>query len=316
MDIIIIAEIIGSQLSQATLSTITAAQAIGGAIDMLVVGDLTSSSLSRMQQVLGIRKIKALSAPEYAHISHEHLAHLIHAAIQAYSHVIAPSTHFGKNILPRLAALADIQAVSDVTEIIGPTHFKRPVYAGNAVAEIEDPQPRHYLTVRPAVFSPVASSGGTAELEMVSHSMTTSPRVSNYVGQVLTQSLRPDLQSAKCVVSFGRGIGSKDNVIAIEKLADKLGAAIGASRAAVDAGFAPNDYQVGQTGKIIAPELYFAIGISGAVQHLAGIKDAKTIVAINKDPEAPIFKIADFGIIGDLFQIVPELTDKIDGNIK
>lgn len=322
MPVLVIAEFLENALSPATLSCMTAAAQLGaelGAeVDIVAVGGLNDSQINSLQSVDGIHKIYHYSddsAPPLntAPIAPEYLAQIIHPLALNYSHVLAAATQWGKNLLPRLAALADIQAVSDVTQILGADHYIRPVYAGNALAEFQDTQPRHYLTIRSSAFPAAVtnSSVNPAEWERTPARRTESLRCGEFVDQTLTKSARPELQSAARVVSFGRGIGSKDNVALIEQLADRLGAAIGASRAAVDAGYAPNDYQVGQTGKIIAPDLYIAVGISGAVQHLAGIKDAKTIVAINKDADAPIFKIADFGLVGDLFEILPEFMAKI-----
>ncbi len=319
MSVLVIAEFLEDTVSPATLSCLTAAAQLSGGVDLVAVGGLNDSQINSLQSVDGAHKIYHYfddSAPRLNTdpIAPEYLAQIIHPLALNYSHVLAAATQWGKNLLPRLAALADIQAVSDVTQILGANHYIRPVYAGNALAEFQDTQPRHYLTIRSSAFPAAVtanSSVNPTELERGLAQRAESLRCSEFVNQTLTKSARPELQSAARVVSFGRGIGSKDNVALIEQLADRLGAAIGASRAAVDSGYAPNDYQVGQTGKIIAPDLYIAVGISGAVQHLAGIKDAKTIVAINKDSDAPIFKIADFGLVGDLFEILPEFTAKM-----
>jgi electron transfer flavoprotein alpha subunit len=309
MAILILAEHNNSSLKPSTLATIGAAKKIGGDIHVLVAGANCASVADAASKAEGVGKVLLADAPELEHGLAENVAPLLVDLAKNYSHVLAPSGTYGKNILPRAAALLDVQQISDISAVVDADTFDRPVYAGNAIATVKSSDKIKLITVRGTNFDGVAASGGSASVEKISGKGASG--LSTFAGISVTKSDRPELTSAKIVVSGGRGVGSKENFAIIEKLADKLGAAMGASRAAVDAGFVPNDYQVGQTGKVVAPELYMAIGISGAIQHLAGMKDSKTIVAINKDADAPIFAIADYGLVGDLFQIVPELESKL-----
>lgn len=305
MTVLVIAELIEGKMTPATLSTVTAAMQIGGEVHMLFAGPG-----SEMQAVEGVAKNLACDDHAMCHGMAENIAPLIAKLVKdgGYSHVLAPATSFGKNVLPRAAALCDSQQISDIIGVVTPDTFTRPIYAGNAIATVKSSDIVKFITVRSTAFGQAAFGGGATTEKVAS---TGDIGLSSFVGAELTKSDRPELTAAKIVVSGGRGLGSGENFKIIEALADKLGAAIGASRAAVDAGYVPNDYQVGQTGKNVAPQLYIAVGISGAIQHLAGMKDSKVIVAINKDPDAPIFGVADYGLVGDLFQIVPELTQKI-----
>ncbi len=309
MSILIVAEHDNTNIKSATLSTIGAAMQIGGDIDILVAGSNCDEAASAAAQIAGISKIIKADAPHLEHQSAEELAPIIVDLASNYSHILTPATTFGKNILPRAAALLDVQQISDIISVESPDTFKRPVYAGNAIATVRSSDSIKLITVRTTTFDAPNASGGNASVE--DYSVGKALNLSKFVKQEFSVSERPELTSAKIVVSGGRGVGSKENFKIIEALADKLGAAIGASRAAVDAEFVPNDYQVGQTGKIVAPDLYIAIGISGAIQHLAGMKDSKVIVAINKDEDAPIFSIADYGLVADLFDVVPELEGKL-----
>ncbi len=261
-------------------------------------------------KVAGVSKVLLADAPIYGHPLAEGLTPLIVSLAKDYTHVLMSATTTGKNIMPRVAVLLDVAMLSDISKVVDANTFVRPIYAGNALATVESRDPIKIITVRSTGFEAAATEGGSASVETVA--AADDPGLSSFVRQELTQSERPELTSAKIVVSGGRGMGSGDNFALLEKVADKLGAAVGASRAAVDAGFVPNDYQVGQTGKVVAPELYIAVGISGAIQHLAGMKDSKVIVAINKDEEAPIFQIADYGLVADLFQALPELAETLD----
>ena len=306
MSILVIAEHDKQGLKASTLNTIAAAAAIGGEIDVLVAGEGCVSVAEVCASVAGVTRVKLADAAHYADQCAENLAALVAQHASDYTHVLAPATTFGKNFMPRVAALLDVAQISDIVAIESADTFVRPIYAGNALATVQSADPIKVITVRTTGFE-AAGQGGAASVELVSGASDLG--LSRLVGRELTKSERPELAGARIIVSGGRGLGSGDNYHAhLEPLADKLGAALGASRAAVDAGYVPNDYQVGQTGKIVAPELYIAIGISGAIQHLAGMKDSKIIVAINKDPEAPIFQVADYGLVADLFQVVPELT--------
>lgn len=310
MSVLVIAEHDHSSLKSATLNAITAAQKCGGDVHVLVAGRNAGGAASDAQKCTGVAKVLHADSDQFAHLLPEALASFIADLAKNYKYVVAPATSFGRNVLPRVAALLDVQQISDVIEIVSADTFRRPVYAGNAILTVQSSDAIKLLTVRGTAFSACAQDGA-APVEAVTSSAT---NLSEFVSQELTKSERPELTAAKIVVSGGRGVGSAENFKSIiETLADAMGAAVGASRAAVDSGFAPNDYQVGQTGKVVAPELYMAIGISGAIQHLAGMKDSKTIVAINKDPDAPIMAIADYGLVGDLHQIVPELMQKLRG---
>jgi len=306
---LVIAEHDNATLKSATLNTVAAAHKIGGEIHVLVAGHHADGAAQAAAQIAGIAKVVHADAAHLASPTAENLAALIVGLADTYSHILLPATGFGKNVAPRIAALLDVAQVSDIIAVESPDTFVRPIYAGNAFATVQSKDPKKVITVRATGFDAAVASGGSATIETVP-----SPADSGLVevlGQELTKSDRPELTSARVVISGGRGLQKGENFKMLEALADKLHAAIGASRAAVDAGYVPNDYQVGQTGKIVAPELYIAIGISGAIQHLAGMKDSKVIVAINKDPEAPIFQIADYGLVGDLFEIVPQLTAEL-----
>ena len=307
MTILVIAEHDNASLSGATLNAVTAAAKIGGEIHILVAGANCGAVAEQAAKVAGVAKVRVADAAQYGDQTAENLAALIVANASGYSHILAAATSNGKNTLPRVAALLDVAQISEITSVVDADTFVRPIYAGNALATVKSSDATKVITVRTTGFDAVASSGGSAAVE----SITAGPDLgqSKLISRELTKSARPELGAAKIIVSGGRGLGSGENYHKLlEPLADKLGAAMGASRAAVDAGFVPNDYQVGQTGKIVAPQLYIAIGISGAIQHLAGMKDSKVIVAINKDPDAPIFQVADYGLVADLFTAVPELT--------
>jgi electron transfer flavoprotein alpha subunit len=309
MAVLVIAEHDNKNIKPATLNTITAARKIGSDVHLLVAGSNMDGAITAAGKIHGIAKVLKASAPELEHQLAENVAPVIVDLAGSYTHILAPATTTGKNIMPRVAALLDVQQISDISAVIDADTFERPVYAGNAVATVKSSDAKKIITVRGTGFDAVEAEGGNPVVEDVAAKGDSG--LSGFVGQALSKSERPELTAAKIVVSGGRGVGSAENFAIIEKLADKLGAAVGASRAAVDAGYVPNDYQVGQTGKVVAPELYMAIGISGAIQHLAGMKDSKVIVAINKDEEAPIFQVADYGLVGDLFQIVPELEGKL-----
>jgi electron transfer flavoprotein alpha subunit len=309
MAILILADHDGKQVRKATLNTVAAAQKIGGDIHVLVAGSNCGDAAKSASAVAGVAKVLHADAPQLGEELAENVAALVVALAKSYSHVLAPATSSGKNILPRAAALSDCQQISEIIAVEAPDTFVRPIYAGNALATVKSKDAIKFITVRTTGFDAVAATGGSAAVEKVDAPADSG--LSSFVGREVQKSERPELTSARIVVSGGRGMGSGDNFKLLEPLADKLNAAMGASRAAVDAGFVPNDWQVGQTGKIVAPELYIAIGISGAIQHLAGMKDSRVIVAINKDEEAPIFQVADYGIVGDLFKVVPELVEEL-----
>ena len=306
MACLVIAEHDNGTLKAATRNTVTAARKIGGDIHVLVAGHGAEAAAKAAAQVAGVGKVLLADASHLGEFLAENVAALVVSIAKGYSHILAPSTSNGKNIAPRVAALLDVQQISDIIAVESPDTFVRPIYAGNALATVKSKDAIKVITVRTTGFDAAAASGGSASIEKVS--APGDAGLSSFVGREVSKSERPELTAAKIIVSGGRGMGSGENFKIIEALADKLGAAVGASRAAVDAGFVPNDYQVGQTGKIVAPELYVAVGISGAIQHLAGMKDSKIIVAINKDEEAPIFQIADYGLVADLFQALPELA--------
>lgn len=305
MGILVIAEHDNQNLKAATLNTIAAAAKIGGDVNVLVAGAACSAVGQQVAAISGVTKVLVVEGAQYENQTAENLANLIVANAPSFSHVIAPATTFGKNLLPRVAALLDVAQISEITGVVSADTFVRPIYAGNAMATVQSADAIKVITVRTTAFDAPAA-GNSAPVETLAAGAD-SGQVT-LVGRELTKSERPELGAAKIIVSGGRGLGSGENYhTLLEPLADKLGAALGASRAAVDAGFVPNDYQVGQTGKIVAPQLYLAVGISGAIQHLAGMKDSKIIVAINKDPDAPIFQVADYGLVGDLFEVVPQL---------
>ncbi|MBL8472585.1 MAG: FAD-binding protein [Rhodocyclaceae bacterium] len=309
MTVLVIAEHDGALLKSATLNTISAAAKLGGDIHVLVAGAGCGAAAAAAAQVAGVAKVLLADAAHYQDQGAENLAALVLAQAGAYTHLLLPATSFGKNIAPRVAAKLDVAQISDIVSVEAADTFVRPIYAGNALATVKSSDGVKVITVRSTAFE-AAGQGGSAPVEAIAAGPDLG--LSRLVGRELTKSARPELAAAKIVVSGGRGMGSAENYSKfLDPIADKLNAALGASRAAVDAGYAPNDYQVGQTGKIVAPQLYLAIGISGAIQHLAGMKDAKVIVAINKDPDAPIFQVADYGLIGDLFQLVPQLTAEL-----
>lgn len=311
MSVLVIAEHDNATLKPATLNAVGAASALPGPIHVLVMGTGSSGVANAAAAINGVTEV--LHADDVSlkeHIAENGTGIVVNAIKSGgYTHVIAPATSFGKNLLPRVAALLDLQQISDVIGIDAPDTFRRPFYAGNAIATVQSSDVIKLMTVRATAFTPASVTGGSASVKAIT--ATGDAGLATFVAREVSKSERPELTAAKIVVSGGRGVGSGENFKIIEKLADKLGGAVGASRAAVDAGFVPNDYQVGQTGKIVAPELYIAIGISGAIQHLAGMKDSKVIVAINKDPDAPIFQVADYGLVADLFTAVPELTEKL-----
>ena len=309
MSTLVIAEHDNAALKAATLNTVAAALKLGASVEVLVAGSGCAAAAQAAAALAGVAKVKLADAPHYADQTAENLAALIHVHAAGYTHILAPATTFGKNLLPRVAALLDVAQISEICGVESPDTFIRPIYAGNALATVKSADAVKVITVRTTAFDAVAQ-GGAAAIENIAAGPDLG--LTQVVGRELTKSERPELGAAKVIVSGGRGLASGENYHQLlEPLADKLGAALGASRAAVDAGFVPNDYQVGQTGKVVAPQLYIAIGISGAIQHLAGMKDSKVIVAINKDADAPIFQVADYGLVGDLFQIVPELTATI-----
>ncbi len=305
MTVLVIAEHDNSALKDATLNTVTAASKLGEDIHVLVAGHGCGDVATAASQISGVAKVLVSDAEQFAHPLAENLAPLISSLAADYSAILAPATTTGKNVLPRVAAKLDVAQISDIVSVESSDTFKRPIYAGNAIATVQSSDATKIITVRGTAFDKADATGGSAEVSEVA--ATDSSRKSEFVKAELSKSDRPELTSAGIVISGGRGMGNGENFAMIDAVADKLGAAVGASRAAVDAGFVPNDYQVGQTGKIVAPELYIAVGISGAIQHLAGMKDSKIIVAINKDEEAPIFQVADYGLVADLFEALPEL---------
>ena len=309
MSILVVAEHENSEIKAATLNTIAAGVAIGGEIHVLVAGEGCGGAAEAAAKIDGVAKVLVADSAEYAHGIAENLTPLVLSLADNYEHLLANSTSFGKNLMPRVAAMLDVQQISDISGVTSADTFDRPTYAGNAIATVQSSDAKKVITVRGTAFDPVAAEGGSAAVENVGAQGDSG--LTSYVGSEISKSERPELTSARVIISGGRGMQSGDNFPMLEKVADILGAAVGASRAAVDAGFVPNDYQVGQTGKIVAPELYLAVGISGAIQHLAGMKDSKVIVAINKDEEAPIFQVADYGLVADLFQAVPELEDAL-----
>ncbi|TVP90545.1 MAG: electron transfer flavoprotein subunit alpha/FixB family protein [Pseudomonadaceae bacterium] len=309
MTILVIAEHNNAELNGATLNTVAAAKAIGGDIAVLVAGEGCSAVADAAAKVEGVSKVLLADNAAYGHQLPENISLLIAELGKDYSHVLAPASTSGKNYMPRVAALLDVDQISEIIAVESADTFKRPIYAGNAIATVQCTADTKVITVRPTGFDAVAAEGGSASVEAVSAAHDAG--ISSFVGEELAKSDRPELASAKIVISGGRGMQNGDNFEMLYTLADKLGAGVGASRAAVDAGFVPNDMQVGQTGKIVAPQLYVAVGISGAIQHLAGMKDSKVIVAINKDEEAPIFQVADYGLVADLFEAVPELEGKV-----
>ena len=306
---LVIAEHDNASLKGSTHHTVTAAAQCGGDVHILVAGSNCGAAAAEAAQIAGVSKVLVADAAHFADGLAENVAEQVLALASSYSHILAPATAYGKNILPRVAAKLDVAQISEITKVDSPDTFERPIYAGNAIATVQSGDKVKVITVRTTGFDSAASTGGSAATESVT--AVADSGKSSFVGRELAKSDRPELTAAKIIVSGGRGMGSGENFKLLEPLADRLGAAMGASRAAVDAGYVPNDWQVGQTGKIVAPSLYIAVGISGAIQHLAGMKDSKTIVAINKDPEAPIFSVADYGIVGDLFEIVPALVKEL-----
>lgn len=309
MSNLVIAEHNNEALGAATLNAITAATQIGGDVHVLVAGSGTEAVAAAAAQVAGVSKVLHADADHYKDAVSVELSNLVVSIAGDYTHVLTASTTTGKDVMPRIAALLDSSQISDIIAVESADTFKRPIYAGNAIATVQSSDAVKTLTVRPTGFDAAAEQGGSADVVAI-NAVDANGSI-KVVGRELTVSARPDLGAADIVVSGGRGVGSAENFKIIESLADKLGAAVGASRAAVDAGYMPNDYQVGQTGKVVAPNLYVAVGISGAIQHLAGMKDSKVIVAINKDEEAPIFQVADYGLVADLFEAVPELVDAL-----
>ncbi|HEY5701202.1 MAG TPA: FAD-binding protein [Gammaproteobacteria bacterium] len=310
MSVLILAEHDNVTLGSATLNTVTAAAQLSDDVHVLVAGCGCGDVAGAAANVAGVKKVRVADDARYEHPLAEPLAALLVSLAGDYTHVLASATKFGKNVLPRAAALLDVSPITDITEVVSEDTFVRPIYAGNAMATVQSSDKVKVLSVRGTAFEPAAEEGGSAEVEPVA--AADDPGLSSFVGQDLTKSERPELTSARVIISGGRGMQSGDNFKMLEGIADKLNAAIGASRAAVDAGFVPNDYQVGQTGKVVAPDLYVAVGISGAIQHLAGMKDSKVIVAINKDEDAPIFQVADYGLVADLFKAVPELEQELE----
>jgi electron transfer flavoprotein alpha subunit len=310
MSTLVIAEHDNSELKPATLHAVTAAAQLGD-VHVLVAGSDCAAPAEAAAKISGVQKVLKADSDLYAHDLVENLAPLVVSLSSGYSHLLAPATSSGKNVMPRVAALLDVAQISEIISVESEDTFVRPIYAGNAMATVKSNDAIKVITVRTTGFDATPEDGGSAAVEDISAGDDAG--LSSFVGAELTQSERPELTSAKIVISGGRGMQSGDNFAMLEDVADKLGAAVGASRAAVDAGFVPNDYQVGQTGKVVAPDLYIAVGISGAIQHLAGMKDSKVIVAINKDEEAPIFQVADYGLVADLFDAVPEFSKELDG---
>jgi electron transfer flavoprotein alpha subunit len=308
MTSLVIAEHDNGTLKDATHKTVTAAAAISAPVHVLVAGENCAAVAEAAAKIAGVEKVLLADAPAYARQLAEPMEGLILSLADGYDAILAPATTSGKNILPRVAAKLDVPQVSEILKVISPDTFERPIFAGNAIETLQAPPGKKIATVRTTAFQ-AAEETGTAVIEKIA--ATADPGISKFAGEALSKSERPDLTSAKVVISGGRGLGSADNFKLLDKIADKLHAAVGASRAAVDAGYVPNDYQVGQTGKAVAPDLYIAVGISGAIQHLAGMKDSRAIVAINKDAEAPIFQVADYGLVGDLFKILPELDEEL-----
>ena len=308
MTALVVAQHNNQSLNDATPKAVTAAKALGGDVHVLVAGENCAGAAEDAAKLDGVAKVLHADDAAYGHRLAEPMAALIAKLAEGYDAILTPATTTGKNLMPRVAALLDVMQISDITGVESADTFERPIYAGNAIQTVKSNDPKKVITVRTTAFS-AAGEGGSATVEKVD--AADNPGISEFVGEELTKSDRPELTSAKIIVSGGRGMQSGDNFHMLDKVADKLGAAVGASRAAVDAGFVPNDYQVGQTGKVVAPELYIAIGISGAIQHLAGMKDSKIIVAINKDEEAPIFQVADYGLVADLFKAVPELEEEL-----
>ncbi len=307
---LVVAEHDNKSIKKATLNTVAAAAKLGSDIHVLVAGHQAGDAAKAAASIAGVAKVLHADAPHLGEFLAENVASLLLQLSKNYSHVLAPATSNGKNVMPRVAALLDVQQISDISAVESADTFVRPIYAGNALATVKSKDPIKVITVRTTAFDAVPASGGSAAVEAVAAPPDTG--LSSFVGREVSKSERPELTAAKIIVSGGRGMGSGENFTKVlEPLADRLGAAMGASRAAVDAGFVPNDWQVGQTGKIVAPDLYVAVGISGAIQHLAGMKDSRVIVAINKDEEAPIFQVADFGVVGDLFQLVPSLVEEL-----
>ncbi|MDF2366289.1 FAD-binding protein [Sneathiella sp.] len=309
MTVLVLADHDNEALGAATLNAVTAATKLGGDVHVLVAGNGCAAVADEAAKVAGVAKVLLAEDALYANALAENMSALIVSLADGYDGILGAATTSGKNILPRVAALLDVAQISEIVEVVSPDTFVRPIYAGNAMATVQSGDAKKVITVRSTNFPAAEASGGSATVEAVSAAADSG--LSTFVGDELSESERPELTSAKIVISGGRGMQSGDNFHLLEKVADKLGAAVGASRAAVDAGFVPNDYQVGQTGKVVAPQLYIAVGISGAIQHLAGMKDSKVIVAINKDEEAPIFQVADYGLVADLFKALPELDEAL-----
>jgi electron transfer flavoprotein alpha subunit len=309
MRCLVIAEHDNTELKSSTLNIVNAAHKISSSVDILVAGFECSAIADAAKEIKNIDKVKLCDSADYQYQLAENMSELVAFLSDGYTHILSAASTSGKNFMPRVAAEKNVAQISDISAVISEDTFERPIYAGNAIATVQSKDPIKIITVRVSAFEKAEVGSSQAEIEVTPS--VESPNISRFVSQELSRSERPELGSADIVVSGGRGLGSADNFAIIDSLADKLGAAVGASRAAVDAGYVPNDYQVGQTGKIIAPDLYVAIGISGAIQHLAGMKDSKLIVAINKDEEAPIFQVADYGLVGDLFKLVPELTKEL-----